>query len=190
VSVDWLKSAALILGGWLLMALAGEMLRPVLRPVGRLYTRAYAPPHGLFVLFSTYGLAFVVIRTAFRIEAARPGLSVTLLLGAALAALIGTLVFRDERRSASGLPPVRANIPSSVGFLARAGLLLASLAFAGMAIGLIAADDAIFLEPIIALSAGALACGLVAMTGRVPWLLRASLGAGDAQDTPAPPENS
>lgn len=188
--MDWLKSAALILGGWFLMELAGEILRPVLRPVGRLYTRAYSPPHGLLGLFATYGLAFVVIRVAYRLEDARPGLSVTLLLGAALAAMIGTLVFRDERRAASGLPPVRANIPSSAGFMARAGLFLASLAFAGMAVSLVASDNPVLLEPIIAWSAGALACGLVALTGRVPWLLRACLGAGGAQGTSAPPENS
>lgn len=159
----WLRAAAVVVALAIAVEVAQWLLGPILRPLGRALRRLYTPPHGAAALIATWAAAVGAFWAAFTVGAERPGLGAALALGGPFAALVATLLYRDQRRESRGLPPVVTELSANIGQTGR--VLLGAGAAASLILG-------ILLSLAVGSSAWEAIAGLVALggiTGYVVW---------------------
>lgn len=78
---------------------------------------------------------------------------------------------------------MRTVVPARVSVATRVVMALLAAASLGIVRGLIVAGDASALIAVLSFAVVTLAAIIVAVTGRVPWLVRASLGSSSDHDT-------
>lgn len=158
--------------GLLLFSVAWEF---ILEPLVRY---CYSPPHGWLVLALTWALGLAAIPLGISLREGHPASGAALVILGVPIALLGTLIFRDQRREAQGFGPVTASIPWRIGLPTRIVLFLLAFGSAALAVTLLSPANRDWWE---GLSLGVLSLGLgrLAWTGRLTGELRRSLGADD-----------
>lgn len=172
-----LKAAAVVVALALAVEIARWLLGPVLRPLGRALRRLYTPPHGTVGLIATWAAAIGGFWAAFIVGAERPGLAATLALGGPLAALVATLVYRDQRRESRGLPPVITELPANISPTGRVMLGTGAAASLMLAIFLSLTLGWLAWEPVAAMLVLSGVMGYAALRARYPAVLVNVLGA-------------
>jgi hypothetical protein len=179
--LDWLKAAGIIIALWIALELAQFIFAPGLRPVGRAFSRLYAPPHGRWVLFATWALAVIGIWTGWSADSDRRVLGIVSMLVVPTIAMFATLAFRDERRGSLGLPPAAIEVPARLGIFSRIVLGAGSAVALGSGVfGAIAGGWSAW-EGVAALLLLAVVLGYAAATGRFPVLFLMFLGARERE---------
>ncbi len=154
----------------------------------RFWRACFAPPHGLAVLAATWATALGVCAWSLTFPPTADLLRLAAWTGAAFAALLATLLWRDARNRAHGRPPTFMVIPEPlrlhwrIGMGIAAGVCVCGAAwFAGM-------KEAGRWEVSISLLLAAFGFGRATIKGHLlPWQ-RDHLGLGDPLADALPPD--
>ena len=154
--------------------------------VGR-WRHLYAPPHGAALLGLTWAVALVGLSVGFRFGAGAPLLGMALVVGLPAVALVASFAFRDRRREAVGLPPVRVRVPRHLGAGERILWGAAALAIAAWMIwDVVGAEEQIVFGFLLSRLLFAVWFGHAAWAGRFSRSFRAAFDAEETERA-APP---
>lgn len=177
--MDWFIGIAIAVAGWFALEIAGDIAGEWLRPI---LNRLYSPPHGGALLACTWLAAGALVGLALVKSEWSEGWRSAVTIIPVGVALFASFIYRDERRRTLGLPEIVTVVPDRFSWRARIGLaLLGCLALLMAYFSFIMNGWPAWLEA-LGFLAFALATGYVAITGRMPDMLIASIGARKKAD--------
>lgn len=136
----------------------------------------YAPPHGGQVLGTTWFAALTVSTAAATMAGSNPLAALAWFVAGPFAAIVATLLWREERNRARGLPDDYVDLPERLRLHHRIVCLVAALVMGGGAM-FVASEGWRAAHAVLLLGGGSAGFGIAAVRGRMPERLRRRLGA-------------
>jgi hypothetical protein len=132
----------------------------------------FSARYGKITIPAVWVIAVALLAAAISIGNSHPGVATAFVVVPVPAALLATLVYRDQRREAAGLPAVETRFPQRLTIVGRSGVGFLAVVMGGIgALGLTVETSPDILATLGMLLVSVL-LGYAAVTGHIPDVMR------------------